>query len=92
MAQTENKNWIDGNLFIVNRNKFTYEQLAPYAGNHIAWSTDGTRIVAHHEDFEELFVAVLRSGLSSEDVVFSFLPALDAPESYFGGLLDGSDE
>jgi hypothetical protein len=81
MAQTGNKSWIDGNLFIINRNKFTYEQLAPYAGNHIAWSTDGTRIIAHHADFEELFAAVLRSGLSSEDVVFSYLPALDEPDS-----------
>ena len=45
MAQTNTKGWIDGNLFNVNQNKFTYEQLAPYAGQHVAWSTDGTRIV-----------------------------------------------
>ena len=81
MAQSETKGWIDGNLFNVNRNKFTYEQLIPYAGQHVAWSTDGTRIVAHHDDFEGLFVAVLQSGLSSEEVVFSYIPALDAPES-----------
>ena len=80
MAQTENKNWIDGNLFIVNRNKFTYEQLAPYAGHHVAWSTDGTRIVAHHEDVEGLFRAVEESGISTEEVVFSYIPALDAPD------------
>jgi hypothetical protein len=80
MAQTETKGWIDGNLFNVNRNKFTYEQLAPYAGQHVAWSTDGTRIVAHHTDFEGLFAAVLQSGLSSEEVVFSYIPALDAPD------------
>ena len=92
MAQIDNKGWIDGNLFIVNRNKFTYEQLAPYAGQHVAWSTDGTRIVAHHADFEELFAAVLQSGLSSEDVVFSYIPPLDAPDSYFGGILDVTDE
>ena len=82
MAQTSKRGWIDGNLFNVNRNKFTYEQLAPYAGQHVAWSTDGTRIVAHHADFEELFAAVLQSGLSSEDVVFSYLPALDGPDSH----------
>ena len=33
MAQTENKHWIDGNQFIMNRNKFTYEQLVPHDVN-----------------------------------------------------------
>ena len=92
MTQTSKCGWIDGNLFIVNRNKFTYEQLAPYAGQHVAWSTDGTRIVAHHTDVAELFRAIDESDLSSEDVVFGYLPALDAPESYIGGLYDGTDE
>ena len=80
MAHTETKGWIDGNLFNVNRNKLTYEQLAPYAGYHVAWSSDGTRIVAHHDDFEGLFAAVLQSGRSSEEVVFSYIPALDEPD------------
>ena len=92
MAQTETKGWIDGNLFNVNRSKFTYEQLAPYAGQHVAWSTDGTRIVAHHTNFESLFASVLASGLSSEEVVFSYIPALDEPDVYWGGWLDVTDE
>lgn len=92
MAQTETNGWIDGNLFNVNRGKFTYEQLAPYAGQHVAWSTDGTRIVAHHADVAGLFLAVEACGLSSEEVVFSYIPALDAPDSYFGGLLDVTDK
>jgi hypothetical protein len=36
MAQTETKGWIDGNLFNVNCGKFTYEQLVPYARQHVA--------------------------------------------------------
>ena len=92
MAQTRTCGWIDGNLFIVNRNKFTYEQLAPYAGQHVAWSTDGTRIIAHHADVAELFRTVEAMGLAGDEVVFDYLPALDAPDSFIGGLLDVTDD
>ena len=81
MAQTENKGWIDGNLFIVNRNKLTYEQLAPYAGHHVAWSTDGTRIVAHHADVAVLYRVLREQGLSGEDYVLDYLPGADEPDT-----------
>ena len=81
MAQTDTKGWIDGSLFNANRAKFTYDQLAPYAGQHVAWSADGTRIVAHNVEVAELFREIDESDLANEDVVFSYIPALDAPET-----------
>src|SRR5207245_294383 len=43
--------------FLENRQKFPPEELVKYMGSWIAWSPDGTRIVAHTqqpEDLEEL--------------------------------------
>ena len=73
MAQTETKGWIDSNLFNSNTNKFTYEQLAPYAGQHIAWSTDGTSIIAHHTDPMALLRVLQERGLSGEEYVLDYL-------------------
>ena len=81
MAQTDTKGWIDGNLFNVNRNKFTYEQLAPYAGQHVAWSTDGTRIVASHADPFVLIRILEEQGLAGGEYVFDYLPGADEPDT-----------
>ena len=81
MSQTEKKGWIDGNLFNVNLNKFTYEQLAPYMGQHVAWSTDGTRVVAHHADPTVLLRLLRERGLSGEDYVLDYLPGADEPDT-----------
>ena len=77
MAQTSKRGWIDGNRFNVNRNKFTYEQLAPYAGQHVAWSTDGTSIIAHHADVAVLVSILRERGLSGEEYVLDYLPGLE---------------
>ena len=81
MSQTSNRGWIDGNLFLMNRNKFTYEQLAPYAGQHVAWSTDGTSVVAHDADIAVLYRVLQERGLSGEEYVLDYLPGEDEPNT-----------
>src|SRR4051794_32301804 len=41
---------VDTNVFHENTSKFTLDQLAPFEGKHVAWSLDGTRILASGDD------------------------------------------
>jgi hypothetical protein len=68
----------DRAVYVANRAKFTAQQLAPYQGQWIAWSNDGSRIVAHHEDLLEVARQVENSGLNSDDVVLDLQPPTEA--------------
>ena len=81
MTQTSKPGWFDGSLFNVNRNKLTFEQLAPYAGLHVAWSTDGTRIVAHRADPFVLLRILQERGLAGGEYVLDYLPGADEPDT-----------
>ena len=65
---------VDRQVYVENRGKFSPEDLLPYAGQWLAWSADGSRIVAHHADLGQVLREVEQSGLSRDDVVLDHLP------------------
>jgi hypothetical protein len=60
-----------------NRCKFPLEELAKYAGKHIAFSPDGTRIVASGATEEELEAALRAAGIHFSQVVWSYVDGPD---------------
>jgi hypothetical protein len=64
--------WMDPN-FLQNQRKFPWEELQKYADLHVAWSWDGTRIVASGKTNEEVYENVKQAGLDPARVVFSFV-------------------
>jgi hypothetical protein len=63
--------------FLENSHKFPSEELMKYAGKHIAWSLDGTRIVASADDSKALLEAIKSLGLSPSRVVRSYVEPAD---------------
>ena len=60
-----------------NRSKFPLDELAKYAGKHVAFSPDGTRIVASAATEEELETALQAAGIHFSQVVFSYIDGPD---------------
>lgn len=75
---------MDMQRFLKNRRQFPLDQLAKYAGKHIAWSPDGDSIVASDEDLARVIAAVKASGYDPAECVLSSVPACD---SVIGGGL-----
>ncbi len=67
----------DRQRFLANRSAFPLAELASYAGQWIAWSPDGSRIVAHSQDLEALDGLVLKAGNDPEECVIEGIPAQD---------------
>jgi len=68
---------------VENRNRLPPEKLKPFFGKYVAWSMDGTRVVASGDDDLQVFQAVQSAGLRPEDLVFSYVPFPD--EIVLGG-------
>jgi hypothetical protein len=69
-------------LFDENMRKVPFEDLARYVGKHVAWSLDGTRIVASGNDVKEVNDKVVAAGIPPHRVVFDYI---DDPDiSYLG--------
>jgi len=64
----------DRKVYVENRAKYLPEDLLPYADQWVAWSADGSKIVAHDPDLAEVARQVEAQGLEREDVVFDHLP------------------
>jgi hypothetical protein len=64
--------WPDPN-FEKNRSAFPAEELWKYAGQHVAWSWDGTRILAAAADDDQLDQKLVELGIDPQRVVFSFV-------------------
>ncbi len=64
--------------FLERRAAFPAEQLARYAGRWIAWSADGSRIVADSEVPEDLDDRIHAAGEDPERCVVEGIPATDA--------------
>ena len=64
--------------FLERRAAFPAEALAPYAGRWIAWSPDGTRIVADSEAPEDLDGRIRAAGGDAERCVVEGIPVTDA--------------
>jgi hypothetical protein len=60
-----------------NRRKFPLEELAKYAGQHVAFSPDGTRILASGADLDELDNKLTAAGIPISQVVHAFIDPLD---------------
>jgi len=73
----ENNHTIDLCEFIQNRERFPTEALLPYAGQHVAFSADGTRVVVHGADHEAVFLQLRRLGISTSNVVLDYIPGPD---------------
>jgi hypothetical protein len=73
---------------IVNRTIFPPDELIRYAGQWIAWSPDGSRIVAHATEAEGLDDLVRAVGEDPEECLVEGIPA---EGSVVGGMELGAD-
>ena len=64
---------VDWFAFEMNQRKFTLEDLLPYEGKHVAWSLDGTRILASGADMDEVDKHLVESGIDPAEVLHSFV-------------------
>jgi hypothetical protein len=64
--------------FNENRCNFPLEELIPYEGLFVAWSPDGTRIVASAETREALYQNLAAMGIHFSQVVFDYIDSSDA--------------
>jgi hypothetical protein len=72
------KKLLDVKLFEENQSRCSVEQLRGFAGRHVAWSLDGTTILASGETFEELADNLHASGLTNEQAIFDYIDPPDA--------------
>lgn len=72
---------MDANEFIRNTGAHTLEELAPYVGQHVAWSEDGKRILAHAPELDELYRILDQRGITQ--YVTDFVAPPD--EVFLGG-------
>lgn len=60
-----------------NRNKFPAEELAKYVGKHVAFSPDGTRILASADTWEELDAVLEAAGIPLGQAVHAYIDPPD---------------
>ena len=65
----------DGYLYTQNRRNFPVEELQKYAGQWVAFSTDGTRILGGHPDMLTLAKILDEAGYNSSETVFTMVHA-----------------
>jgi hypothetical protein len=63
--------------FTSNRQQYPLEELVKYLGQHVAWSPDGTKIIASDDDFCSLIESIKATGLDPAKCVVSCVPAND---------------
>jgi hypothetical protein len=64
----------DRSVYVRNRSKVLAEDLLPYENQWVAWSADGSRIVAHHADPTEALRLLDAAGIDREDVNLEWIP------------------
>jgi hypothetical protein len=72
--------WLDYQTFEENRRRFPHEELMKYAGQSIAWSIDGTRIVASGKDVNEVADKLAALGIDVSQTVLSYVPDPDVSQ------------
>jgi hypothetical protein len=72
--------WFDTITFNRNRDAFPQEELQKYWGRHVAWSLDGTRILADGASAGEVYARLDELGVPPGTTVASFVP--DPESSY----------
>jgi hypothetical protein len=83
---TQGRPTVNGQLFQKNRAQFPPEELAKYAGKYVAWSPEGSSILACHEDELQLAKAIEADGRNSAEILIAFVPAED--EVLLGGGME----
>ena len=77
---------IDMKVFIKNRSEVAPESLVSYGGQWVAWSQDGTHVVAASAESEDVVYRLLElAGLDVSEHVVGYVP--DPNEGAFFGLL-----
>lgn len=76
--------WIDGRLVNENRNKYPTEELRKYAGQYVAWSLDGSCILASGSDELEMEKHLQEMGIDPSKVIGEYIPPSDL--SVIGGF------
>ena len=74
-------------VFLQNRGQVAPAELEKYAGKYVAWSPDGTQILAADDEPLKVVAALKAAGYDPADCVLSSLPAPE--ELVMGGGLDG---
>jgi hypothetical protein len=59
--------------FDENRSKFPVVQLLAYAGQHVAWNAEGTRILAFGATREELHERLKTAGIHFSQIVHDYI-------------------
>ena len=65
--------WMDP-AFLKNWRQLPEEELDRYSGQYVAWSWDGTRILAGAPSDEELYRKLKDEGIDPQRVVFDYIP------------------
>ena len=73
--------WTDA-CFIENQRKFPADELLRYQGQHIAWSWDGSRILAADADHRALDQKLRDTGIDPLRVIYDYVE--DGNVSYLG--------
>jgi hypothetical protein len=80
---------VDIQRFQRNRQQFPAEELAKYAGKYVAWSPDGTQILASNEDELDLAKDIQSGGYNAAEVLIAFVPVDDVVLLGGGMEIDG---
>ena len=72
----------DISQFDANRSRLPAESLAAFAGRHVAWSPDGTRILASGANPDEVDEQLAALGIHFSQVVHDYIDPLD--EAFLG--------
>ena len=65
--------WVDSNKFNEGQSTIPDEELRHYAGMHVAFSLDGTRILASGKTWDELYDNMDAAGIAGGQAVVSFV-------------------
>ena len=73
----------DVRAYLRNRTRFPLQTLAQFAGQWIAWSPDGKRIIAHAMDEASLDALICQAGEDPSHCIVEGIPAIG--EAVLGG-------
>lgn len=64
--------------YLKNRQNFSPDELQKHAGKYVAWSPDGSAIIASDDDPLKVVEAVKASGYDATECVLSSIPDCDS--------------
>ncbi len=79
---------MDMQKLLRNRQQFPPDELAKYAGQYVAWSPDGSRILASDADEIHLDEVIQAAGHDPANVLVSFVPFPDEVILGGGGVME----